>query len=79
MKIWRVSGIISYYLGSNGEIIWEFNSIKNLIAQKSSIEQLILVEAKFKEYAEDAEFQELKYNMKDYVEKQSFENVNNYF
>ncbi|CAI2381841.1 unnamed protein product [Moneuplotes crassus] len=52
---------------ANGEILWEFNSVKDLISQKATIEQLILMEAKFKEYAELQDLHELKMNLKDYV------------
>ena len=50
------------------KLVGSLIQFKNLISQKASIEQLILVESKFKEYTEDQEFQELKFNMKNYTE-----------
>lgn len=45
------------------------------MSQKATIEQLILVESKFKEYAEYQEFHELKQSLKDFVQIESHKRV----
>ena len=55
--------------------MWEFTSIKNQVTQKATNDALMLLEAKFKEYTDKEEFDQLIERLNEYTLNTDFEQL----